>query len=826
MLSFQNPAFFLFLLVIPLLYLLRKSGLFKRNTVPAVLSDWKGEGFEWKHKSQKLLSILAKLCYLASYITLIAALAGPVKNQKEKIYREAGTDIVFVMDTSPSMAAKDLGELTRLDAAKNAIRAIMELQGGYGFGLVSVGSEAAVTIPTTVNHQYFEETLENTVVGNMGDGSALGDGLSTAVYHLTNSSAEKKCIILLTDGENNAGKIHPETAAQLAREYDIKLYVVGIGSRGTIPIEYTDPKSGKTKAGYLESNYNSAALRKIALTGGGKYYEVLTIEELRSSLEAVASQEASEQSFTFKNSETTLYKKALLPAIILFLIGVIIRLLLLKGIFILRLKLQYKKRSLLRMGFLTAALIFALLAYSGISWGTYLAPVQKNSASVAMVFDISYSMLAKDCPRNMTRLETAALYAKELLAHMDTTSTSVVIAKGAGLEIIPMTQDQAAVNSLLQVISPELMTIPGSSIGKGILKAKESLPENFSTAGRIWVFTDGEESDGELGPALSECVKAGIPVSIIGFGQEDECAVLAGDGVTTVKSALRSESLRKTISSVEEKYKIFKNRASIQYINYAEKGSAVKLLSQLKEGGSDNMITSFEVKPIPRYKLFMLLCLISIMLSFICSELKLSRIKNKAGLASLLLFTGLFTGCSSPTASILKGSWSYHQGQYRTAVAAFKDAVENARTAKNQLALDYSLYNLGTTYAAMEEAEAAEKYFSAISDQAPDRLRFAAYYNKGVLAHKKGDLDGARESFRKALEIDSRNLDAKINLELSTQISEDSTRQNQSSAVQGQEDKSEHPEKEKSIFEHIKENDQKQWKNSEQSTSQNPADDF
>ena len=126
----------------------------------------------------------------------------------------------------------------------------------------------------------------------------------------------------------------------------------------------------------------------------------------------------------------------------------------------------------------------------------------------------------------------------------------------------------------------------------------------------------------------------------------------------------------------------------------------------------------------------------------------------------------------------------------------------------------------------MEESQAAEKYFAAISDQAPASLRFAACYNAGVLAHKNGNYEEAQENFRKALDIDSRNLDAKINLELSIQVSEDSARQNQSSAIQGSQDKSENDDMEKSIFEHIKENDQKQWKNSEPSASQASANDF
>ena len=823
MINLQNIPALLFILALPLLYLLRKAGILKINSLPAVLRDWEGEGFEWKHKSNKILSFIAKIFYVLAYIALCISLADPVKVKKEKIYNSTGTELIFVLDTSPSMAAKDMEGLTRLDSAKDAITSIMETEEGFGFGLVEVGSEAALAIPPTVNHQYFYSRLEKITAGNMGDGSAIGDGLSTAVYHLTASSAEKKCIILLTDGENNAGKIHPETAARLAAEYNIKLYVVGIGTKGTIPIEYTDPKTGKTKSGYLESNYNSSALRKIAMTGGGRYFEVRTLEELKFSLDSVASQEAGNQTFTYRNSERPLYKYFTLSAILLFLAAVFIRLILLKGILLLRLPLKYKRRFLYRAACLISAFLCALLALSGLSWGTYLAPVQKNSTSVAMVFDISYSMMAKDCPEKMTRLQTAALYAKELLSRMEGTSTSVILAKGDGMEIIPMTQDKEAILSLMEVISPALMTVPGSSIGKGILKARQSIPDNFSSAGRIWVFTDGEETDGNLSPALGECIKDGIPVCIIGFGQENESAVLAGDGITSVKTALRSEEIYSVIRNAEEKYKIFGKRASINYIQYSEKGSAIKLLNQLKADDSGNMLTSYEVRPVPRYKFFLFIALVFAILSFISGEGKVPR---KLFISAIFTALTCLSGCSSETFSVLKGTYAYHQENYRSAVAEFKNTVENARNSEDQMILDYALYNLGTTYAAMEEGKSAANYFSAISEEAPDKLKFAAYYNAGVMAHKNGDFEKARENFRRALEIDSHNIEAKINMELSIQIAEDSARQNQTSSVQGKQEREEHPDMDNSVFEHIKENDQKQWKNSEQTSSLNSADDY
>lgn len=818
MLSFKNPGFFILLILIPLLFFLRSLRVFKRISFPAVLSDFQGESFEWNKNGRKILSLTAKFFYAAAFAALVTALAGPVISNQEKIFSEPGTDVIFILDTSPSMAAKDMDGFSRLEASKNAVRSIMENQEGYGFGLVLVGSEAAVAIPPTINHQFFEQKLADVAVGIMGDGTALGDGISTSVYHLASSSAQKKCMILLTDGENNAGKIHPETAAQLASEHEIALHIVGVGSKGTVPFEYTDPKTGKNYVGTLESDYNSASLRKLAATGNGKYFEVRTIDELRFSLQNIASRENSNQAFSYQNSQRELYKKVLGFAIILFFLAIFLRLVVLKGILALRLDFKYKKRVILRWIFLAAALVCAILAYSGLSWGNYLASVQKNSSCVAMVFDISHSMMADDCPDGMTRLEAASIYAKQLISRMDDAAVSVVIAKGDGMEIIPMTQDKSAVTSLLDVLSPALMTEPGSSIGKGILQARRSIPANFSYAGKIWVFTDGEESDGALAGALEECMRGGIPVTIIGFGKETESAVLAGDGVTTVRTALRSEKVREAIRTADEKYRILAGHQPIQYVNFLEKGSAVRLLDQLKKSGTENLVTSYEVRPVPRHQIFMIFAAVFVALSFILPEF--------AQVALTTVFLAVLGGCSAETGFVMRGTYAYHQGKFRTAIAEFKKAAESAEQSENQQALDYALYNLGSTYAAMDEREAAEKYFLAVSNEAPDSLRFAAFYNIGILAHKNGDFEAARDNFRKALEIDSHSIDAKINMELSLQVANQGAREAQSEAIQGSEEKDGQSDLEKSIFEHIKENDQKQWKNSEQTSPQNFADDF
>ena len=824
--TFENPAAFFLLLLIPLLYIFRSLKIFNQITFPAVLEDWNGRSFEWKGKSQKFLSILARTFFTAGFLISVAALAAPVISNQEKVYTSLGSDIVFVLDTSPSMSAKDMNGLQRLDAAKNAIYTLSNKNDGSRYGLVALGSNAAVLVPPTSDLNFFSNRLTNISTGILGNGSAIGDGLSTAICHLVSSAAPKKSIVLLTDGENNAGEIHPETAAKLAADNSITIYVVGIGTKGKVPIEYTDPASGKLYSGYLDSNFNPASLKKISAISGGKYFEAQSLDELSAILSTVSKAETISQNYTYRTVNHLYYKQFLSISIILFILAWFIRRIILKEMICFK----HKRILYLRSACLLLAFVFLLLARAGLTWGTYLLPVQKSGHSVAMVFDISNSMLAKDCPGNTSRLEAASLYAKKLLAKMEGTPVSVVLAKGDGVAAIPLTDDTSMVESLLEVMSPKLMTIPGSSIGRGILKAKETFQTNFSSAGRIWIFTDGEETDSQLTPALIECQKAGIPVSFIGFGSESESPVLTGDGKTSVMTALRRDRLEASISEASSKFRFFNNRENLLYIDSTEKGSALKLLSQLRFGPTENLITAYEVKPVPRYKLFLSLAAIFLILSFISTEFNFQRFfsssKKTAAKASLALSLLLFFSCSSQTAEILKGTISYQQKKYRHSVSCFMTASENAAASENHINQSYALYDLGTAYIMLGEDSAALEQFKNISDQAPANVRYAAFYNAGVLAWRNSDFDDAEDYFKKALEIDSSKIDAKINLELSMQAADAKGHQNQSNQIQASQEESSPQNLEKAVFEHIKENDQKQWKNSEPENTSNLAEDF
>ena len=431
-----------------------------------------------------------------------------------------------------------------------------------------------------------------------------------------------------------------------------------------------------------------------------------------------------------------------------------------------------------------------------------------------------------------------------MLTRIKDVNISFVAAKGEGIIAITLTQDYSLIESLLDVISPELMTMPGTSLGKGILKAKESLQKANNTAGQIWVFTDGEETDGELQTSLELCAKDGIPVVLIGFGNEKPSKTLAGDGKTMIETSLRQKELELVIAKTVEKQKIYRRNAEIFYINSQERASASKVLANLKNEDKDNVFTMYESKPVERFKFFLLIALCLFSLGFILTEGNLKKERkdkdkkntNKNTFSSIMItffvystfILQIFTGCSSETYNILQGTQYFKQKKYHNSSICFLEAVENSAQKQNQEVLPYALYNLGTSYTMLAEEHAAiQKYNPVLLMQGiSQELQYSVYYNLGVMCFKNGDFQGASENFKQAIKIDNTKTDAKINMEMSMQMIQTKTRQNESKINPAGHNPNAQNDTEEKIFKHIKENDKKQWKNAEMSQKQNHANDY
>lgn len=235
------------------------------------------------------LAILLFYCGLA--LTVIAA-AGPARVSRRILYLSRGNEIIFVLDVSPSMAAADF-QPDRLESAKAIIDGFLSSRRNESIGLVAFGAEAALVCPPTLDYPALRRSLLELKPGIFGDGTALGSGLATALAHSASSQAPEKYIVLLTDGENNAGAMAPATVVAMAARRGVSVSVVGVGSKGEVPLSYVDPATGLRRTGSYRSDFDSASLEALARAGSGNYYAAESVNALRKAFDSISERSSS-----------------------------------------------------------------------------------------------------------------------------------------------------------------------------------------------------------------------------------------------------------------------------------------------------------------------------------------------------------------------------------------------------------------------------------------------------------------------------------------------------------------------------------------------------
>ena len=279
MLHFQRPFVFLLLLLLPAFALLRRIGRLQAVSLSLPLGNWNGFVPEKKY-AVYLVHRISQYALACAFLLTVSALADPVRQTAEPMYSGAGQALMFVLDCSPSMAAQDMGMQTRFEAAKRIIHAFVENYAGDSFGLTALGSSAAVLIPPTIDQQTFLTRLDQLQIGELGDGTALGMGLASAVLHLTQYAAIPSYIILFTDGDNNTGEVHPRAAADIIKHKQIGFSIIGLGKSGYAPVKYFDPLQNKEISGTLHTVFDESELQKIARYGNGRYFSAKSPEIL------------------------------------------------------------------------------------------------------------------------------------------------------------------------------------------------------------------------------------------------------------------------------------------------------------------------------------------------------------------------------------------------------------------------------------------------------------------------------------------------------------------------------------------------------------------
>ena len=211
---------------------------------------------------------------------MVVALARPQSSLSRQEMTVEGIDIVMAMDISGSMLAEDF-KPNRLDAAKKVAADFIEGRKTDRMGLVVFAGQAFTQVPLTVDHHVLLQQLGSVKSGIVRDGTALGDGLATAINRIKDSEAKSKVIILLTDGVNNQGSVDPLSAAEIAKLYGIRLYTIGVGSLGKAPYPFRD-QFGRIHYQNIDVEIDEPLMRQMAeITGDGRYFRATNKQALQ-----------------------------------------------------------------------------------------------------------------------------------------------------------------------------------------------------------------------------------------------------------------------------------------------------------------------------------------------------------------------------------------------------------------------------------------------------------------------------------------------------------------------------------------------------------------
>lgn len=253
-----------------------------------------------------------------AYVLLILGLARPASLNQTIERKAEGIDIMITLDLSGSMKAEDLRP-NRFEAAKTVASEFISNRESDRIGLVVFARQSFTLVPPTLDYKLLRQALTDLKLDQIQDGTAIGMGIATAVNRLKTSTAASKVIIILTDGENNSGEIDPLTAADLARQFNIRVYTIGASTEGTAPYPIDDPVFGR-RYHAIKVDIDEPMLTEIAEKTGGKYFRARDTNALRAIYEEINTLERSDVDEQIFVDRLDLYRMFLTPAFALFLL--------------------------------------------------------------------------------------------------------------------------------------------------------------------------------------------------------------------------------------------------------------------------------------------------------------------------------------------------------------------------------------------------------------------------------------------------------------------------------------------------------------------------
>jgi Ca-activated chloride channel family protein len=285
-LTFSRPWLLLLLLAVPLLAYLRG----KRGPAAALTFSSTNPFREIGRRSAARAGKFLRTLMLAALAIFIVALARPQLGKTLTQVQASGIDIMLVLDVSGSMLTKDFtiggAEATRIDAIREVTQKFIEGRPNDRIGIIAFAGRPYVVSPMTLDHDWLLQNLDRVRIGLVEDGTAIGSAMAAAANRLNDKHSKSRAIVLLTDGENNSGKISPGTAAEAVKALKIHLYAIGAGINGIAPAPIYTPRGPMTDAlgNILYENqrvsFNESGLKEVAKIADGKFFRATDTESL------------------------------------------------------------------------------------------------------------------------------------------------------------------------------------------------------------------------------------------------------------------------------------------------------------------------------------------------------------------------------------------------------------------------------------------------------------------------------------------------------------------------------------------------------------------
>ena len=324
MFRFASPYFLFLLLLLPALFWYRH----RRHRSPAMASSALFPAAAIPASPALRLRRLVPAVKFVVLCLMVVALARPQWGTERTEVLTEGINIVLAMDLSESMAALDFKKkgrvVNRLEAVKGVVEEFVAGRSGDRIGMVVFGTHAYTQLPLTRDYNTMVSILDRLEIGAAGKSTAIGDAIGIALKRLADIESSSNIIILLTDGVSNAGELSPDTAGEIAVQKGVRIYTIGVGTRGKAPFLVKDPLFGERYV-YQQVNIDEATLRAIADRTGGLYFRAEDLEGLQQIYDTIDAMETTEVKVDIYAEYSEVYPWLLIPALVLLPVYVILR---------------------------------------------------------------------------------------------------------------------------------------------------------------------------------------------------------------------------------------------------------------------------------------------------------------------------------------------------------------------------------------------------------------------------------------------------------------------------------------------------------------------